>query len=578
MTYRPVVYFTLFLSAALAASPLASQSPPSDATQGAPTIKIDTRVVLVDVVVTDDQGNTVAGLSKKDFQLTDEGASQLISAFEEHKGAQPVQIKLPPMPADVFTNFPTATSGDSVNIVLLDLLNTQPSDQAFARAQVSKYLTTIPPGTRLAVFTLGTSLHMVRGFTTDFSGLSAALEDKNLGVKTQVSSLLPTASGQEAENVVARQMRRSNAAPMAIGAVEEFQAYESGHRSMSRAELTLQAIQQLAGYLSGIPARKNLIWFSGHFPVSLLPDSKVRAPRHQENIRRTSDMLTAAQVAIYPVSALGLLGDPTFDVSNIAGTRADLENMSTSNQILMEELAKDTGGHAYYNTNGLEDAVKDAVSKGSHYYTLAYSPAIGKFDGKYRRIRVSLARAKYHLAYRSGYYADKPRPEVSYADQEEDPLMPLVGLGMPNFNQILYKVRVSAKSPQPSPKAPRAGSNTDLKPPFIRYEAEFAVSLPDIALTAESNGTRRGQIEVMLIAFDQEGKILNILKRRNKLMMDTKTYAATKSVGLQIREEIDVPPGEVYIRAGIFDLTSGNCGTVGIPLGNVASSQAAATK
>lgn len=578
MKNQSVASFILCVGAALAASPLASQSAPADKPKVAPAIKIETRVVLVDVVVTDDQGDTVAGLTKNDFQLTDEGAPQLISAFEEHKGVQPVQIKLPPMPPNVFTNFPTASSGDSVNIVLLDLLNTQPGDQAFARAQISKYLTTIPPGTRLAVFTLGTSLHMVRGFTTDFSGLSAALDDKKLGVQTKVSPLLPTASGQEAENLVGRQMRRSNAAPMAIGAVEEFQAYESGHRSISRAELTLQAIQQLAGYLSGIPARKNLIWFSGHFPVSLLPDSKVRAPRHQENIQRTSDMLTAAQVAIYPVSPLGLLGDPTFDVSNIAGTRADLENMSTSNQILMEELAKDTGGHAYYNTNGLEAAIKDAVSKGSHYYTLAYSPAIGKFDGTYRRIRVSLARGKYHLAYRNGYYADKPRPEVSYADQEEDPLMPLVGLGMPDFNKILYKVRVSPKTPQPSPKALRAGSNTDLKPPFTRYEVEFAVSLPDITMTTEPNGTRRGQIEVMLIAFDQDGKILNILKRRNKLTMDYKTYAATKSVGLQIREEIDVPPGEVYMRAGIFDLNSGNCGTVGIPLGTVATSQAAAKK
>lgn len=286
-------------------------------------------------------------------------------------------------------------------------------------------------------------------------------------------------------------------------------------------------------------------------------------------------MLTAAQVAIYPVSALGVLGDPTFDVSNIAGTRREMENLLSSNQISMEDIAKDTGGRAYYNTNGLDDAVKDAVSKGSHYYTLAYSPAIGKFDGKYRRIGVTLSNHNYHLSYRRGYYADKPRPEVSYADQEEDPLMPLIGLGMPNFNQILYKVRVSPKNPQPSPKSPRAGSNTDLKPPFTRYEVEFAVSLPDIAMSTESNGVRHGQIEVMLIAFDQDGKILNILKRRNKLTMDSNTYAATKSVGLQIREEIDVPPGEVYMRAGIFDLNSGNCGTVGISLGTIASSQAA---
>jgi hypothetical protein len=70
----------------------------------------------------------------------------------------------------------------------------------------------------------------------------------------------------------------------------------------------------------------------------------------------------------------------------------------------------------------------------------------------------------------------------------------------------------------------------------------------------------------MLIAFDHDGKILNILKRSSKLAMDPKVYAATQTVGLQIHEEIDVPPGDVYLRTGIYDLNSGNCGTIGIPL------------
>ena len=566
MRFPRVCYLVWPLAAAFAIAPLHSQSPASNSSATAPTIKVVTRVVLVDVVVTDDQGDAIVGLEKKNFQITEEGAPQIISSFEEHKSAQPVQIKLPQMPANVFTNFPTSTSADSVNVLLLDLLNTQPPDQSIARLQVLKYLNSVQPGARLAIFALGSQLRMVRGFTTDFSGLSAALDDKNLGVNPQVSGLLPTQSQQFSQDLVVHQMRRSQASPAAIESVEQFQADEAANRTASRIEITLQAFQQLARYLSGIPARKNVIWFSDNFPISFLPDSKVHAPKHQENVQQTSDMLTAAQVAIYPVSNLGVLGDPTFDVSNLAGTRQQLETILSSNQIAMENIAQETGGRAFYNTNALNDAVRDAVNTGSHYYTLAYSPSNTRSDGKYRRIQVSLSSGKYKLSYRRGYYADKPRPESASAEEAEDPLIPLIGLGMPNFDQILYKVRVSPKNPQPAPNAARAGSNTELKPPFTRYDVEFAVSLKDIAMGLPSEAVRRGHIEVMLIAFDHDGKILNILKRSSKLVMDTQVYAATQPVGLQIHEEMDIPPGDVYLRTGIYDLNSGSCGTIGVPL------------
>ena len=553
--------------------PLAAQQPPAEAPIQAPAIKVEARVVVVDVVVTDKQGQGAAGLRKEDFRVTEDGGPETISSFEEHQRVATREIKLPPMPPNVFTNFPTTQSADSVNILLLDLLNTQPQNQSFVRQQVAKYLAAVPSGTRLAVFALGSQLRIVRGFTTDFSGLSAALGDKKLGVNPQVSPLRPTQAQIASENLTVSQMRQSQAAPSAIAAVESFQNDQAAERLTSRTELTLEAFQQIARYLSGIPTRKNLIWFSDSFPISFFPESRVKIPRNQEHVQKTSDMLTAAQVAIYPVSALGVIGDPTFDVSNLAGTRQQVEALLSSSQIAMETIAEETGGRAFYNSNALDDAVKEAVSNGSHYYTLAYSPANSKFDGKFRRIHISLADSDYKLSYRGGYYADKPRTAASADEAADDPLMPLIGLGMPNFDQIIYKMRVAPKNPQPPPNAPRAGTNTQLKPPVTRYEVDFAVSLPDIAMVADPGGGRRGHIEVMLIAFDREGNILNIVKKRSKLAMDAKVYRATQQVGMQIREEIDVPPGEAYLRTGIYDLNSGNCGTVGAPLNLEAPAQ-----
>jgi len=68
---------------------------------------------MVDVVVTDKQGQSVTGLRKDDFHLSEDGGPQIVTSFEEHKGAAPNEFKLPPMPPNVFTNFPTARDADS---------------------------------------------------------------------------------------------------------------------------------------------------------------------------------------------------------------------------------------------------------------------------------------------------------------------------------------------------------------------------------------------------------------------------------------------------------------------------------
>ena len=310
-------------------------------------------------------------------------------------------------------------------------------------------------------------------------------------------------------------MRRSQAAPSAIDAVESFQRDEPAERANARIEVTLQAFQQIARYLSAIPARKNLIWFSDNFPVSFFPDTRGRAPKNQEHVQKTSDMLTAAQVAIYPVSALGVLGDPTFDASKLAGSRRELEARLSANQIAMETIAEETGGRTFYSTNALSDAVKDAVGNGSHYYTLAYSPANYKNDGKFRRIQVSFADGDYKLSYRRGYFADQSKYEATSQDGTDDPFVPLIGLGMPDFDQILFKVQVVPKNPQPPANAPRAGNSTKLKVPFTRYDVNFAVALPDIAMGPDANGMRRGRIEIMLIASSPDGNIVNIVRKRS---------------------------------------------------------------
>ena len=53
--------------------------------------------------------------------------------------------------------------------------------------------------------------------------------------------------------------------------MEQFQRDNDSVQSQLRAKYTLDAMNALARYLVGFHGRKNLVWFSGSFPINILP-------------------------------------------------------------------------------------------------------------------------------------------------------------------------------------------------------------------------------------------------------------------------------------------------------------------
>jgi VWFA-related protein len=585
-----LAWLTLFV---LTAASLDSQTAAPDSGSAMPAFKAQARLVLLDVVVTNGKGEPVPGLRQEDFQVLEDGKPQKLLLFEEHKGAASIPVKLPPISPGVFTNYPLTKTPDSVNVLLLDWLNTQPQDQAYVRAQTIHYLKSIPPGTSLAVFTLGSRLHMVQGFTTDPAVLLAALENKKAGPGTEPSRLLATPVQAAVEKDLVNLMIMNQAAPAAIEAVRQEMSATGALQTDERVKTTLQALQQLARFLSGIPGRKNVIWFAGSFPISIFPDG-APAREYEGDLRLTADLLTPGRVAIYPVSAAGLAGDATYYGEYAQGPPIAEENTKRAeSQIAMEELARDTGGQTLYNTNSLSDAMAHAINSGSHYYGLAYAPTDKKMNGKYRAIQVKLVHGEHKLGYRRGYYAEKdrteptadskaanpnhdpPAGEKSARQKADDPLLALMRFGLPDSTQVVYKVRVLPSDPQPAADAPHAGANTEIKGPVTRYGVDYAIEAQDIALKTMPDGVRHGNIEAKLVVYDLEGKPLNYVTGKFEIVLQAKEYEEMEKIGLQLRQEIDVPAGNVYLRTGIYDLGSSVAGTLGIPLSAAAPVAAA---
>ena len=563
MTFHPYrnlrPAFLLLAMSSMQAQTLRSQT----ANNPVPTIKTQANIVLVDVVVTQGKGEPVVGLHREDFQVSEDGRPQTISFFEEHTGGTVSPVALPPMPPGVFTNYPTIKTTDSINVLLLDSLNTQAVDQTYVRPQMVKYLRSelaAPTGNRLAIFTLGQNFHMVRGFTVDSSASLKALIDPKSGTEPKFEPQMASPSRIASENLACDGIR----SPEGQAACRDSMTEERGARAGDRVAMTLQAFQALARYLALFPGRKNVMWISGTFPLTFFPETNPRGGhgKYQSEIRQTADLLTADQVAVYPISATGLSGEEATRPDNYG--RPMREGYSElPEQIAMEALAQDTGGKAFYNTNDLSNTMKEAISIGSHYYTLTYTPSNIKTDGKFRRIEVKGINRSYKLVYRRGYYRENPDIEPAVErNVASDPLLPLMSFGMPDFAEILYKVRVAALP---------GDSSADPTKSLVRYGVDFAISPQDVKLETSVGGVRSGSIEVAVIAYDYDGKALNAISKKVPIRLQPDVFAALQRVGFQLHEEIDLPKTDVFLQTGIYDLMAHHAGTLEIPLHIVAT-------
>lgn len=563
-------------------------------TDQAPLFKTTTREVLVDVVATKSDGDPVLGLGKQDFEIRENGKPQAIDFFEEHTksgGVPSAPPEMPVMPDGARTNVPPAPPGDAVNVLLVDTLNTDVQDQEYVRREVMEFFAKMQPGTRMAIFVLGSKLICLQGFTSDTSALLAALDDQRNGLKNQKSSLLQTRTDRADDAAALAMLLTMRASPVAVQGFKDAMANAGAGDFGARASMTFEALMYLGHYLSGVPGRKNLIWFAGSYPLVIFPTADRLAhlkqhpdvPGYVERVKMIANLFTVSQIAVYPISAEGLMTEHIGEADSAGpgtdggvghlGSQPDIgmsphnagANERTSTILAMEQLAASTGGKAYYNSNDLNAALRRAIDDGANYYTIGYSPADRKMDGSYRQIEIKLVHGKNKLAYRQGYNADDSSTPA--AQSNVDPLAPLLQLGLPGATGILYGVRAGPTTVQPSPGEARAGQNSNLKGPVARYTVDFSVRGQDLVLDEDPQGDRTGKFLLGLKAYDQDGNALNWEGNEETVDIHPEQFDLIRKNGIPAHLNIDVPTaGVIHIVTAVYDLHSGMAGTMEILL------------
>jgi hypothetical protein len=110
----------------------------------AATIKTNVRQVVLVVVVTDENGQPVKGLTQQDFSVIENNVPQKFVYFEAHNSAPDSsnvnRSAIPTLPPDTFLNVSATNEHLPLNILRFDALNTPLNDQSYAFQEVKRFL------------------------------------------------------------------------------------------------------------------------------------------------------------------------------------------------------------------------------------------------------------------------------------------------------------------------------------------------------------------------------------------------------------------------------------------------------
>jgi VWFA-related protein len=474
-----------------------AQSPDTSRLGSREVIRADTQLVVVNVVVQDANGLPVHGLQASNFQLTEDHRPQTIRNFEVHTSEKPsaTRPQLTELPPGTYSDYTAIPATGPLNILLIDFLNTPVSDQNYLFSQLRKYVRQVKPGTRIAIFALSSRLTQLQGFTSDPSILRNAIDRKLLPKESTFLQDSSVPGGNPSDITELAYNADISKALARLAAEIKIEQTEL------RTKYTFDAFNSLAHYLANFPGRKNLIWFSGAFPLQTLPDHDLQNPfdavrNHDKEFRETTDLLSKAHVSIYPIDARGLMTDPSLSIANedFDVTSSKFFYSQAGEHDTMSTLASQTGGQAFYNTNGLAAAVEKAISIGSDYYAFTYSPTNRDRNGKYRQIHISLTGEGVppgvHLSYRHAYFADKAphapaNTSLRIPEATPDPAIGhyarlAMSYGAPTPQDLLFKVSIlPASSTTETAVVPgnSLGSGISASGPFRRYDVDY-VALP----------------------------------------------------------------------------------------------------
>jgi VWFA-related protein len=534
---RPI---SLFLCAALAfGQQVGENKKPTDTT---PTFTASATLVIETVGVKDKEGKPVEGLTAKDFVVTEDGVPQEIKFFEYQKlpetlNTSPTQFatrdmdnvqilnKLPHQQITPETPGKLLYQNRRLLAMYFDMTAMPPPDQMRALAAAEKFVkTNMQAADMLSIMEYEGGAVTVRlNFTDDRAKILTILETMIVG------------EGQGLDE---------NAADASASDTGAAFGQDDSEFNIFNTDRQLSALQTAAKMLGSLNEKKSLIYFASGLRLNGLDN--------QAQLHATINAAIRAGVSFWPIDARGLtasapLGDATRGspggVAMYSGQAAmsNLGNFQRSQDTLYS-IAADTGGKALLDSNDLGKGIIDAEKATGSYYIIGYYASNDKPDGKFRRIKITIA-GQTAIDYRQGYFANKVFAKFTTADKErqlEEALM----LGDP-VTELTIAMEVDY---------------------FQLNRAEYfipvAVKIPGSELAlAKKGGAEHTLIDFIGEVKDEYGTTIQNIRDRVDAKLSDATAAELAKRPLSYATGFTLLPGPYKIKVLARDSETGHIGT-----------------
>jgi VWFA-related protein len=465
----------------------AAQSVPQQTSQSDYSLKVNSQIVVLDVVVTDGKGKTVTNLSKDEFTVYEDKVPQVLTSVDlprAHTAGPEGGAKIA---INSTAELDRAEPDAPVSIIVLDELNTRFEDEAFARYSLKKYLNiqgdTLLQPTMLVAVNLS-HVMVLRDYTTSKKEILSALDHH--------FTALPWQAGNNSWRG-----ERFNAA--------------------------FASLMQVAEASSGHPGHKNMIWIGRGFPsVNPLTLNAEESAGLKNAIETCTEMLRTSRVTLYTVDPAGLSAAPAakdesgFYVEDPFGGQVDFDTMATA-----------TGGRSFYGRNDVDNLIAMSVRAGVDFYTLTYVPATVTQTAKdFRNIRVVLKEPGLHATTRVGYFAHPPALPPD-----------LLANGKPS-DRLRFDLTEAVDGIMVYDGVPLSVTRDKDMP----NRFHLAVGAAELPWKVVGDHTQQADLTVLVMSFDRSGKVLSsdaklfTVKRPQDAASGTRTPPAvnlSETVGTQ---------------------------------------------
>lgn len=527
---------------------------PAAAQEPEPVFRTTTRLVEISVAVKAPADEPPGRLTKQDFTVTAGGRSRPV-AFVQFEGSVPPEARTA-LPRYVFTNRPEYQPQGPPNVVaiVLDTLNSTREDAVRMRGDLSALLTRIPPGSRVALYHLGSRLRVLHDFTQDPEALRRRVAEFNAVRPPRAEDDL-AASQQEKQDLLDVLGEQAGMWQQALDASLMAEMNQASRMQADRFEMTYASMAALARHLAPAPGRKSLIWAGGGLPaVQIVGVWSLGFHNSQvvylDRIRTAARQLSEANVVLYYHDSRGLVAPANPADLRLGNPSQDARRITGDARIGTTMLAETTGGRYFWADNRLATALDAALDDQRNHYIVAFY-ASDDDTAPWTDVQVNVNRRGYRAAHRAGFGAAPPEAwdDKAVKSRITAPL---------GWHSVLLNARCE-------PFLTPAGRTVRL---FVQVDAET------LTFQTEGPGDWSGSIDVAVAELDAEGRTM-IHRETARLRVQPMHQERTLREGIPYRREWAPHPSSVRLRVLVRDNVSTRTGTLDIPLGDVLGNQPA---